>query len=131
MLKPAAKGEPSAGDETPRELARLHLEVLVGMVCERIWEPGGPSLAEVLKLLPDDPREMAYADILAVLEEVGVAPEAYFFEVSREITRREIRDMERELDELYLRLLAARPPAPDVERPAAHSGRGGIEPIME
>lgn len=94
-----------------RREARLHLEVLTRMVFERVWDSGGPGLAEIWKLLPEDPREVTYEQILTVLEEIGVAPRDYYYELSRESWRRE-------LEALCLRHLAARPRAPRSERPS-------------
>lgn len=105
-----ARGEIPEPGNGHRMLARLHLEVLLRMVCEHAWD-GGPSLAEISRLLPDDVREITYEQILAVLEELGVEPGVYFYELSLESTKRELEAA------AYHWLQAARPWEPERNGP--------------
>ncbi len=73
-----------------REVTCLHLAVLFRMVCERARDADGPSLAVIPEILPENPREVRYEQILAVLERVGIAPRDYFREVTRESWWREL-----------------------------------------
>lgn len=71
------------------ELARIHLEVLFRKALERAWESGELILAEIWDLVPHDPRELTFEQILAALEKLGVPPGDYYYELSRETWRRE------------------------------------------
>ncbi len=121
---PKPAGEHDLGAGHARELTRLHLEVLVRMVCNRTWDADGPDLAEISELLPVDPHEITFGEILAVLEKIGVEPRDYFWELSRESTRRRV-------EAEYLRLLEAMPRSPPSGGGSGRPPPPDVWPILE